>query len=93
MLNKEIIEFERGTHSLRGSNPSYDPSLSSSDATFGVESEAHSFILGGSSAATSAIDSREDRRRRALEAAINRLRKEEEELEHSCGTTNTAPES
>ncbi|PAV19780.1 WLM-domain-containing [Pyrrhoderma noxium] len=85
LLNKEIIEFERGTHSLRGSNPSYDPSLSSSDATLGVESEAHSFILGGSSAATSAIDSREDRRRRALDAAINRLRKEEEELEHSCG--------
>lgn len=32
-------------------------------------------------------DSVEDRRRRALEAATARLRKEEEELEKSCGTT------
>lgn len=31
-------------------------------------------------------DSAEDRRRRAMEAATARLRKEEEELENSCGT-------
>lgn len=55
-----------------------------------LESEAHEHILGGSSGAlgASSTDSPNDRRRRALEAAINRLRRQEEELEQSCGTAD-----
>jgi hypothetical protein len=49
------------------------------------EAEALIHVLGGDTIPLG--DSAEDRRRRALEAATARLRKEEEELEKSCGTT------
>lgn len=83
-LNKEVAEFERaaseGTHSLMGSGDVYEPSPE-------LEAEAHTHILGGRGvSALSLDDSREDRRRRVLEATVKRLRKEEEELEQSCGT-------
>ena len=48
------------------------------------EAEALIHVLGGN---VPLDDSAEDRRHRALEAATARLRKEEEELEKSCGTT------
>jgi hypothetical protein len=35
-------------------------------------------------------DEREDMRRRTLDAATRRLRREEEELEQSCGTAGPA---
>ncbi|PPQ75443.1 hypothetical protein CVT26_016217 [Gymnopilus dilepis] len=83
-LNREVAEFERsakeGTHYLSGGPDVYQPS---SD----LEREAQVYTLGGdSSASTLAVESQEDRRRRILEATMNRLRKEEEEIEHSCGT-------
>lgn len=82
-LNKEVVDFENaqrvGAHTLAGSGgPVYEP-------TSQLESEAHSYILGGPTAVTS-FDTREERRRRALEAAVTRLRQEEEELEETCGT-------
>lgn len=54
-----------------------------------MESEAYEYVLGGQSSALGSNrgDSRDDRRRHALEAAISRLKKEEEELEQSCGTS------
>ncbi|KAL4247877.1 hypothetical protein ABKN59_007486 [Abortiporus biennis] len=90
-LNREVAEYERsvaqGTHSL-GSLDVYEP---------GLEADAYSQILGrgsyvlggGTSTSTPlavANESREDRRRRLLQATMNRLQKEEEELEQSCGT-------
>ena len=87
-LNREVAEFERasieGTHTLSGDLRGHFPSASSE-----LEAEAQAYILGGSSASPAA-DSQEERRRRILEATMNRLRKEEEEIEHSCGTRGTA---
>lgn len=58
-----------------------------------LEAEAHTYVLdggpqllGGSSPGPAGDESREERRRRVLEATMNRLRQEEEELEQSCGT-------
>ncbi|KAG6900028.1 hypothetical protein C0993_004085 [Termitomyces sp. T159_Od127] len=85
-LNREVAEFERasveGTHSLSGNGDTYQPSSE-------LEAEAQSYILGGmgSSSVGPALDeSPEERRRRVLEATMARLRKEDEELENSCGT-------
>ncbi|KAL5513384.1 hypothetical protein ACEPAH_3783 [Sanghuangporus vaninii] len=91
-LNKDVVDFERsqreGAHTLLGTGPIYSPSGASSPSLFApeLESEAQAYILGGSPPSGPVSDTREERRRRALEAAISRLRKEEEELEHSCGT-------
>ena len=65
----------------------YSPGSSSE-----LEAEAQAYVLGGSGAPLSGLqsESAEDRRRRVLEATMNRLRKEEEEIEHSCGTGRTA---
>lgn len=60
---------------LRGA---YEPSSNE-------EAEALIHVLGGNGIQLG--DSVEDRRRRALEAATARLRKDEEELERSCGTS------
>lgn len=49
------------------------------------EAEALIHVLGGNGIPLG--DSVEDRRHRVLDAATARLRKEEEELEKSCGTT------
>lgn len=81
-LNKEVAEFEvaqaHGTHYLADVRGTYQPSSNEED-------EALVHVLGGNSTLLS--DSVEDRRRRALEAATSRLKKQEEELEQSCGTT------
>jgi hypothetical protein len=83
-LNKEVAEFERstseGTHDLMDGGEVYEPSSE-------LEAEAHTHILGGSGVTSMSLnESREDRRRRVLDATMSRLRKEEEELEQSCGT-------
>ncbi|KAG6908892.1 hypothetical protein DXG01_002870 [Tephrocybe rancida] len=85
-LNREVAEFEqaakRGTHYFSRGGDAYQPSSE-------LEAEAHSYILGGAaspSAVAALGDSREEMRLRVLEAAMARLRKEEEELENSCGT-------
>lgn len=74
-----------GTHYLSGHGDTYQPSSE-------LEAEAQSYILGGtdSSFVGAALDeSREERRRRVLEATMARLRKEDEELENSCGTSSS----
>ncbi|KAJ3569206.1 hypothetical protein NP233_g5201 [Leucocoprinus birnbaumii] len=89
-LNREVTQFERdqasGTHYLTSSADSHGIYQPSSE----LEAEVQAYVLGGSSstASTAALagDSREDMRRRMLEATMSRLRKEEEEIEMSCGT-------
>ncbi|RPD52141.1 WLM-domain-containing protein [Lentinus tigrinus ALCF2SS1-7] len=90
-LNKEVAEFERaqaaGTHYLGSAG--FDAPQSA------LEAEAQAYVLGGSrvlggASTSSATDSPEERRRKVLEATMNRLRKEEQELEDRCGTS--APE-
>ncbi|KAF8075149.1 WLM-domain-containing protein [Lyophyllum atratum] len=88
-LNREVAEFEtaaaQGTHYLSGRGDVYEPSSE-------LEAEAHVHILGGgrtTGLGPAMDDSREERRRRVLEATMARLRKEEEELEQSCGTRPT----
>ncbi|KAJ7675484.1 WLM domain-containing protein [Mycena rosella] len=87
-LNREVAEFERaaaeGTHRLQAGDM-YEPESLENDALT-------SHILGGSSRSPNSFnpDSVEERRRRMLEAALNRLQKEEEELENSCGTAGPA---
>jgi phosphodiesterase/alkaline phosphatase D-like protein len=84
-LNREVLEFERGvaagTHYLSGAGEFYE-------AVSELEPDAHVHILGGNniSSVVALNESREERRKRLLEATMLRLRKEEEELENSCGT-------
>ncbi len=70
-----------GTHYL-ASDASQDVYQPSSD----LEAETRVHILGGSTSRDLSSELPEERRRRILEATMNRLRKEEEEIEHSCGT-------
>ena len=85
-LNREVAEFERsaaeGTHTLSGWSPG-DIYMPSSE----VEADTQ-YVLGKDSqpSASTVDESMEERRRKVLEATMNRLRKEEEELEHCCGT-------
>ncbi|KAJ6491579.1 WLM-domain-containing protein [Mycena vulgaris] len=85
-LNREVAEFERaaveGTHRLQGGDM-YEPEALENAALT-------SHVLGGRSRTSFEPDSVEERRRRMLEAALNRLQKEEEELENSCGTAGPA---
>ena len=60
----------------------YQPLASSSE----LEAEARTYVLGGSGGADLNGESPEERRRKILEATVSRLRKGEEEIEHSCGT-------
>ena len=46
--------------------------------------------FGGTPDASLPEFAREERRQRMLAAALNRLRTEEEEMEHSCGTSGPA---
>ncbi|KAI0255960.1 WLM-domain-containing protein [Lactifluus subvellereus] len=82
-LNREVAEFERrardGTRTLAGAEDVYEPVL-------GLEAEVQAHVLGGSGPAPSSDESVEERRRRVLHAAMNRLQEEEQEIENSCGT-------
>lgn len=87
-LNREVAEFERaqaaGMHYLSGGGDAYEPSSE-------LEAEARAYVLGGAGGSRPALDeSPEERRRRVLEATMGRLRREEEELEKSCGTSGPA---
>ncbi|ESK87578.1 zinc metalloproteinase [Moniliophthora roreri MCA 2997] len=80
-LNREVGEYERsvstGTHTLvDGLDDVYEPSAE-------AEAEARAYVLGGNGSIPQTAD---ERRRRILEATLSRLRKEDEELEDSCGT-------
>ncbi|PFH50292.1 hypothetical protein AMATHDRAFT_48016 [Amanita thiersii Skay4041] len=88
-LNREVAEFElnvtRGAHTLSGlgSDDVYEPLGDMSD----LEAEAHVHILGATGGSSSNIqnDSVNERRQRILNATMNRLRQQEEELERQCG--------
>jgi len=56
-----------------------------------LKAKAQVNILGGASlgSTSSANDSPEERRQRVLEATMNQLWKEEEEINHSCGTSRS----
>ena len=86
-LNREVTEFERaqaaGTRHLGDGGSEHAYSALEAEAQAYTFSGTH--VLGGSGSG-SANDSPEERRRRVLEATMNRLRKEEEELEERCGT-------
>jgi hypothetical protein len=93
-LNREVAEYERsareGTHTFHEGEV-YEPSAE-------LEAEARAYTLGGAQAlgsTSSALtgETPEERRRKILDATVGRLRKEEEELEHSCGTAGPAAES
>ncbi|KAK0202451.1 WLM-domain-containing protein [Desarmillaria ectypa] len=83
-LNREVAEFERArdgsTHSLSGleTYEAYEPSSE-------LETEARIQVLGGSGS-FNRDESNEERRQRLLDATTARLRKEEQEMEDSCGT-------
>jgi len=55
-----------------------------------LEAEARTYVLGGkANGAEVSNESLEERRRKILEATVNRLKKGEEEIEHGCGTGKT----
>ena len=88
-LNREVAQFERntaeGTHYLAGSGDAYQPSSE-------LEAEAQAYVLGGRTGSTTPLpnETPEQRRERMLQATMSRLKKEEEELERSCGTTGSS---
>ena len=94
-MNREVAEFERaataGAHQIYDTSGAYTP-------TSELESDAQilggggGYMLGGASSGSSG-DSREERRRKMLDATLNRLKKEEEELEQSCGTAGPSASS
>ena len=49
-----------------------------------------SYVLGGDPSITLVSDSREERRRRILEAADLRLQREEQAIEEMCGSAGSA---
>ncbi|KAF8347977.1 WLM-domain-containing protein [Amanita rubescens] len=84
-LNREVAEFElaegNGTRRLNGEGDVYIPSPE-------LEADTHTHVLGGNDVG-SLVESAEERRQRILSATMNRLRKQEEELEQQCGTGRT----
>ena len=88
-LNREVAEFERaratGTHVLSSRHPEFSHPRSA------LEAEAQEYVVGGAytlggTGAGDSGDSPEQRRRKILEATMNRLQEEEKELEDRCGT-------
>jgi hypothetical protein len=86
-LHREVVDFDRaraaGTHTLATSTDPYGIYEPTEQA---IEVEAWSHVLDGSSTTSIDGDSRDDMRKRMLEATVRRLQREEEELENSCGT-------
>ena len=68
-----------------GDGSAYEPH----SAKLEVQTQAHA--LGGSGPAPVSSESVEERRRRILQATLNRLEQEEQEIEDSCGTVPTEP--
>ena len=89
LLNREVAQFETsradGAHRLGGAGDFYQPSSE-------LEAEAQAYVLGGKTGASTPLpnETPEQRRERMLQATMSRLRKEEEELERSCGTTGSS---
>ncbi|CAE6487694.1 unnamed protein product [Rhizoctonia solani] len=82
-LNREVAEYEQsvraGSHTLSGGTPHGDRS-----ANIEREAAVHAFVLGGGTGSTAVNESREERRRRVLEATVSRLEQEEKEIEDRC---------
>ncbi|KAG9019715.1 hypothetical protein FRB90_010985 [Tulasnella sp. 427] len=92
-LNREVAEFEaavaRGSRTLGSIGDAYEPDTSLSSSL--MDSEVQSYVLGGGVGAASALGpSREEMRRRAADAALERQRKEEQEIEDRCGSGGPA---
>jgi len=87
-LNRELVYFEHvqasGAYHLSEQDIYQPPS------PLEIEAETYAYVLGGPSTAQLEGDLRQDMHRRMLEATMNKLRKEEEELEMSCGTGSDA---
>jgi hypothetical protein len=91
-LNREVAQFERakaqGAHYLVDPGEQYEPSPSELE----VDDTVH--ILGGVPDIGQAPldETAEQRRQRILNATLQRLQKEEEQLEDSCGTAGKSSE-
>lgn len=73
-----------GTHSLNDVYEEYEPSSE-------LEAEARAQVLGGlSSVPIDANETPEQRRQRVLGATMARLRKDDEKVEDSCGTSGSS---
>jgi hypothetical protein len=57
-----------------------------------LDLQVHTHVLGGGSGSGS-DESSEERRSRVLKATMNRLLRNEEDIEHLCGTGRNAPSS
>jgi hypothetical protein len=87
-LNREVAQFEaaarEGAHHLNGGGSTYEPSAvaDSHSHVLGGGGLGETNVLGGSSSPVSL----EERRARAVEAAMKRFKEEEQELEDRCAT-------
>lgn len=81
-LNKEVLEFER--EAAHGAHTLVDLPTSTYQTSSEQEANTRSYVLGGQAVEGSTAD---DRRQLMLQAVMKRLKKEEEELENSCGTS------
>jgi len=92
-LNREVANFEisasEGTHYLSDPADIYQPS---SELPV-VPEETNTYVLGGTGSRSSSSESAEERRSRVLKATMNRLLRNEEDIEHSCGTGRNATSS
>ena len=89
-LNREVAEFEisasEGTHYLSDHADIYQP-------TSELPEDSQTYVLGGAGSGFSSGESAEERRNRVLKATMNRLLRNEEDIEDSCGTGRRAPSS
>ncbi|KAG8883883.1 hypothetical protein FRB97_005721 [Tulasnella sp. 331] len=92
-LNREVDEYEgavkAGSHSLSGlgAGDYYDPDNTVGSAL--TDAEVTSRVLGGGTSSL-LTGSREEMRQKMLEAATQRLRRQEQEIEERCGSDGPA---
>ena len=81
------LRFTQYEQSVRAGSHTLSGSMAHDVRSANIEREAavNAFALGGGIASTSVNESREERRRRVLEATIFRLEQEEKEIEDRCG--------
>ncbi|CAE6377403.1 unnamed protein product [Rhizoctonia solani] len=82
-LNREVVEYEQ---SVRAGSHRLSAGMRHNDRSANTEREAvvNTFVLGGEIGPASTEESREERRKRILEATISRLEQEEKEIEDRC---------
>lgn len=79
-------QFAKAHYLSGGPGMVYEPSSELLEGEAGI----HAHIIGGVNGGRLNDSSQGERRQRALEAAMNRLRKEEETIEQSCGTAGSS---